>query len=147
MRDFLGLKFPVGDLTSSQFAENLDVRKVSVSDDILAHVRLWTFADTYLVDHLQETCLHLLHRDLVDFQINAESVGEIIDLIEYVWDNTLVSDHGGFSGGPHEAFRLLVLKYALAHGDELIKFPEFADWLDIEDTQFSCDFRQGRIDC
>jgi hypothetical protein len=146
MREFLELKFPVGDLTSAQFADNLKVRKVCVSDDIVAHARLWAFADTYLVDHLQDTCLHLLHRDLVGFRINAESVGDIIDLIEYVWDNTLEPNDRGRSVGSHRLLRSLILKYILAHGDELSSYSEFADWLDAEDAPFLRDFRTGRLD-
>ena len=81
----------------------------------------------YLVESLKELCLHKLHRDLLAFDLKKDNVKEVIDLLEYTYENTADVDNG--SGGVGTDLRNLVMAYAASKADELIRFEKFRELL------------------
>ena len=61
------------------------------TDVFLSHARLWSFADRYDVVNLQRLTLHLLHRTLTVYTLHEKRVGDILTLIQFVYENTVSS--------------------------------------------------------
>lgn len=79
----------------------------SPKPDLLAHAKIYLLADKYFVDSLKDQSLKSLHRDLCNFDINHQTAGEILDLINYCYNNN--TGDSVMSGG--NALRSLVIEY------------------------------------
>lgn len=68
---------------------------ISYKPDLLFHAKLCVFATRYLVLSLQTQCLISLHRDLESFKLSTETASQILDLLEYTYENTGKQEPGG----------------------------------------------------
>lgn len=98
---------------------------ISSEPDLLAHAKTYVFATRYLVDSLRDQCLKSLHRDLCNFSLNSRSISHILDLLQYVYEQT----------GRHEpvgclSLRKLVIHYASCEARTLIENTRFRHLLD-----------------
>lgn len=124
------------------------------TESVYVHAELYVFAEKYMIDSLRDLCLHKLHRDLCEFKLSPNNVGEIEQLLIYTYDNTAApkvhdDDFEKFSlaapGGPavgHHDLRNLVMTYAVAHAKKLISFPSFEEML-YGGGELVCDFARG----
>jgi hypothetical protein len=127
-------KYDFGRIKHKDFSKNLKFRKpfIQPSGDILAHAKLWVFADRYLVSDLQDLCLHMLYRELLVFKISENSVLDIFELLTYVYDpdNTRESDEDTVENGEEgyvNELRDLVVSYAACIINELREFMEYRE--------------------
>ncbi|KAJ4992680.1 hypothetical protein SVAN01_01726 [Stagonosporopsis vannaccii] len=92
----------------------------------LAHARLYTLADTYMVHPLKEFALHRLHNALKVFQLHPERLGDIVELARYAYE------HGEdrSEDGKIDAMRDLVVEYVACEMKELGKHAEFRNLMD-----------------
>lgn len=95
---------------------------------LVRHAELFVFANTYLIDDLQELCLHKLHQDLLVFDLKENGAGEVVDLLEYCYCNTEQADKD-FPGVGAE-LRELVIAYATAMAGDLVCIAEFRTMLE-----------------
>lgn len=95
-------------------------KKDEPSDDLIDHARLWVFAECYDIPALRDLCLHKLHRDLIMFNLSERNSDKLVNLLEYIADNTMESQHSveGLTSGEC-ALRNLLLRYTICHTDVL----------------------------
>lgn len=94
----------------------------------------------YMIDGLRDICLHMLHRDLVDLSLSAETIASVIDLVDFTYANT-ADDDRGVPGGE---LRYLVLSFMISRKKELAAFPEFEELL-VQGGNFVLDFFRGTL--
>ena len=130
--------YAVGGLPHAVFAARLsgEIPSIGLSDKLRCHAMLYCFAMQYLIGPLQDACIHMLHRDVNAFSIEADNVSEAVELIRYTYDNTNAEKTNG------GALRDLVMDFVLARKDELSKFSEFEALL-FEGGDFGLDFFRG----
>lgn len=129
-------KYDVGKIKHKDFSKNLKFRRpfIRMSGDLLAHAKLWVFADRYLIQDLKDLCLHMLHRELLFFNINRYSVLEIFELLSYVYDpeNTRNSDEDTLDNGEElyvNELKGLAISYATCIIHELREFKQYRETL------------------
>ena len=81
----------------------------------------------YLIEGPKQLCLHKLHRDLMVSEPEEDNVAEVIELLEYTYDNTAKKEHN--SEGVGIELRDLVMAYAASKALELISFEKFREML------------------
>ena len=80
---------------SKEFNQNQDYSKV-----FLGHASLYVLGDLWLVDSLKSLALYKLHKTLCAFQINNESVDDILALTRYAYSEEVEgADHDEGIGG------------------------------------------------
>ncbi|KAI9783313.1 MAG: hypothetical protein M1816_001411 [Peltula sp. TS41687] len=84
----------------------------------LCHARLYVFADKYLIRPLQDLCLHKLQRTLAKFTLYEERVGDIVELMRYVYS---VGDGSDSMDG----LRSLLAHYAACVVEDLARSNKF----------------------
>lgn len=89
--------------------------------------QLYCLADRYLVPELPEICLHILHRELVEFIITDESTEILIALLHYTYEHT--GDDGDILDDTCDALRILVMSYIKEHSTSLMEYENFRDAL------------------
>lgn len=98
------------------------------SNDLIAHARLFVFADRYLIDPIKGLCLHKLHRDLAYFKLTAATAPRLFELLDFTNKNT-GSDTGMSCGetetGMGKDLRDLVVAYAAAQAKKLVEYDAF----------------------
>lgn len=94
----------------------------------LCHAELYMFADRYDIPTLRDLCLWKLHKCLIAFTVFPERVGDVIKLIEYVYQNTAGSDR----------LRELIAHYASIILEELMTDNNFSEGI-LEMAPFSKD--------
>lgn len=97
-------------------------------DDLVQHARLYVFADKRCIKDLECMALYKLHRDLCAFSLSADNVSKVVELIEYVYDNTPSPDNGTIPPA-HKSLRGLMLAYVEELAHELIEYQEFKSML------------------
>lgn len=55
---------------------------------LMAHAQVYVFADYHGIDKLQSLALRQMHRLLVQFPVTYETVGSILELVQYTYENT-----------------------------------------------------------
>lgn len=95
-------------------------KKDQPSDDLIDHAKLWVFAECYDIPALRDLCMHKLHRDLIMFDLSERNSDELVNLLEYIADNTMESQHSveGLTSG-ESPLRNLLLRYTVCHTDIL----------------------------
>lgn len=91
------------------------------TDVFLSHARMYVFADYYGIGRLQFLALNKLRRALTSFNLQAESYGDIIQLVRYSFEQTVenwVQD---------DELRSLICLYAACKVEDLWKDTEFKD--------------------
>ena len=98
-------------------------------NNLIAHAKLWVFAECYDILTLQQLSLFKLHRDLCAFKVGSESTKAFVDVLGYAYSNT--ADHNGekeLTEGKY-GLRELVLAYAVCHADALVEIEDFMSLL------------------
>ena len=125
-------KYDVGSTTYSIFAAQLDniIPSVSRSNDLSSHAKLYCFAMQYMIDNLQDACLHILYRDMVAFKVDSNSIAYVVELIRHTYENTSAATEADEGQGRSEdrsgaKLRDLVLQFALAGKEKLRNSADF----------------------
>lgn len=119
--DFKTEEFGAMSMLHSELRDYLQhQKKDEPSDDLIDHARLWVFAECYDIPALRDLCLHKLHRDLIMFNLSEHNSDGLVDLLEYIADNTMESQHSVEGLTPGECtLRNLLLRYTICHPDIL----------------------------
>ncbi|KAF2270883.1 hypothetical protein CC78DRAFT_573242 [Lojkania enalia] len=91
----------------------------------LAHARLYSFANMYLVEPLKALALHKLQKTLNEFNIFNRRVGDIIELIRYTYSSDHTPDRK--EDGTIDPLRKLVVEYTVYEIDKIGKSREFVE--------------------
>lgn len=98
------------------------------SNEVASHARLYIFAHRFMIAPLQKLCLHKLHRDLTSLKLDETIVSELIELLQFTYQNTS-SDakigSGHTEAGVGKELRSLVITYAACKAEKLVKYKEF----------------------
>ena len=100
------------------------------SNVFLCHARIYVFADYHGIDDLQTLSLLNLRRALTRFVLHADGCGDIIQLVQYCYENTIEK------GSPGDALQSLICFYAACKMEDLWKDAVFQD-LTISLPEFS----------
>lgn len=140
---FAAFVYDVNGMHHQIFASKLDnaLPPVARSNDVSCHAKLYSFAMTYMIDGLRSVCLHMLHRDLVDLTLSAETIASVIELVDFAYANTAGDDQSA----PGGELRYLVLSFVISRKKELAAFPEFEELL-IHGGDFVLDFFRGTLE-
>lgn len=98
------------------------------SDDLIEHARVFVFADKWCIKDLESMALYKLHRDLCTFKLCAGNVSKVVELVDYVYDNTPSQEDEAILAAD-KTLRGLVLAYVEELAAELIGFQEFKSML------------------
>ncbi|ORY08704.1 hypothetical protein BCR34DRAFT_616239 [Clohesyomyces aquaticus] len=93
---------------------------------LLAHARLYAFANVRLVDSLKALALHKLQQTLLNFKLYRKRVGDVIELARYAYSNEHTPDRGSREV---DSLRRLVVEYISSEVDIIGECPEFVDLL------------------
>lgn len=93
--------------------------------DFLAHAKIYVFASRYLIDPLREQCLKSLHRDLCSLSLNEKTTTFVLDLLEYIYEQTSRQEPDGC-----HSIRMLVILYISCEVQKLIENTRFRSILD-----------------
>ncbi|KAL7912611.1 hypothetical protein GGI35DRAFT_256811 [Trichoderma velutinum] len=91
------------------------------TDVFLCHARTYVFADCYGIEVLQTLALRKLRQALTQFKLYAKGCGDIIQLVQYCFDET------ADKGEQADPLRSLVCLYAACKVEDLWKVAEFRD--------------------
>lgn len=145
---FTEFEYPASGLSHASFRHLLD--GLSPLDlptaSLVTHAMLYVFGEMYLIRPLQKQCLHKLHRDLSDIDLDMEGNRRAaIDLIAYTYANTASTD--GVGEGSGAELRYLVSAYAFCMERHLIGFDEYRSYLAAaESSEFQRDVSFHRYD-
>jgi hypothetical protein len=97
----------------------------SSNPNLLAHAKIYVFAERYLIDSLRNQCLKSLHRDLCNFSLNLQNMKQILDLLKYTYEQTSRQSSAGTN-----SLRSVVIHYASCEIRTLVKDTRFRSLLD-----------------
>jgi hypothetical protein len=100
---------------------------------LLAHARLHCFAHVRLITPLKALTLDKLYKTLLNFNLYAERVGDIIRLARYVYSNPDLPDRGDEAA--LDDLRKLVVDYIVCEIDTIGKYGEFTKYVE-EGSEF-----------
>ena len=137
-REFMNRKFGSFYLTHDDLRTHLDNMRPQdkVAIKVIQHAKLCVFADQYLLQPLIDLCLHKLHRDLLEYDIEENGVQEIVDLLNYVYENTSSSE---VAAGARWDLRDLVMTFAVCKAEMLVEDPAFGVLME-SGTEVASDF-------
>ncbi|KAI9673843.1 MAG: hypothetical protein M1829_003961 [Trizodia sp. TS-e1964] len=93
------------------------------TNHFLSHAELCVFAIEWEVPALFIFALEKLHRSLISFMVHRERVGDIIKLVDYVYQKTESKGQGG-------CLRSMVSRYMLARSKDFLLTEEYMGLLD-----------------
>ena len=105
------------------------------SNDLLAHARLFIFADKWLVSPLRELTLHKLHRDLSEYSIEEHGIIELIRILKYCFYELPAGDERSPESREDSQptnfseLKELIITYAACRSEEFMKYTEFRTML------------------
>jgi hypothetical protein len=136
--EFKDKKFGSIDLSHDDLRKHLDNMRPrdEIAADIIQHAKLFVFADQYLVQPLKDLCIHKLHRDLLEYDIEVNGVAEIADLLAYTYNNTPPELDGKGSGFE---LRDLVMTFAACKAEVLVDDAAFITMME-DGTEVSSAF-------
>lgn len=91
----------------------------------LSHARLYVFAEKYDIRPLKNLSLHKLQRTLSEFNLYLERVGDVVELLQYIYENT-----GEHENGKVDDLRSLVAHYTACVVEKLAENDEFQGLLE-----------------
>ena len=103
------------------------------TDVFLSHTYMYVFAEKFDIQPLKRLALRYLHQTLAGFTLWPESVGDIVVLARFVYDNTSVPLNGV------EPMRDMLKRYICYEMDVLVGAADFKDLLE-EDKELLHDF-------
>lgn len=119
-RDFLQLKLRLrSPLRSTHLIDEAPV----TSPALIMHAKLNAPADMWGIEELVRQTVEGMYKDLCVFKPTAENIEELVDMIEYVWENSTEED----SSADKMDMRSMLLAYIQNQAEELYKFSEFKD--------------------
>lgn len=98
------------------------------SNHLIAHARLFIFADRYLIESLKGLCLHKLHRDLVCFKLTDAMAPELFELLDFTDKNTegdTETAEEDVETDLSKDLRDLVVAYAALQAKKLVEYDAF----------------------
>lgn len=93
---------------------------------LIFHAKLYVFATQYLIEPLREQCLHALHRCLVRCDTLGVTVSDVLDLLEYTYQESGREE----PAGKPCSLRELVILFAACESSSLNRDPRFRELLD-----------------
>lgn len=123
--------YPVAGVSHDAYTMKLqfDSPAFAYSENLLGHAKLYCFAMVYMIYSLKQLCLHLLHRDMLQFNVTPDTVAAATELIEYTYANTIAVDSNGENHYTGDYIRDLVVEFAFENHLELSKLPLFKQLL------------------
>lgn len=94
------------------------------TDVFLSHTYMYVFAEKFDIQPLKRLALRYLHQTLAGFTLWPESVGDIVVLARFVYDNTSVPLNGA------EPMRDMLKRYICYEMDVLVGTADFKDLLE-----------------
>ncbi|OAL20619.1 hypothetical protein AYO22_08628 [Fonsecaea multimorphosa] len=89
----------------------------------LCHARLYVFSDKYFIEPLEELVLQKLRLTLSSFKLHPQRVGDVVELLNYTYENTPAYD------GKIDKLRNLVSDYLVCHIEKIVHNAEFINLL------------------
>lgn len=118
--------------TDGALQENLDYDKyltaATPSNNPLIHAKLYIFADKWLIKPLKALCLGKLHKDLVNYEMDASTIPNLIETIRYAYAGV---DYYT-PDAADSALRELIITYVAAEADVLVQARGFRELLQQE---------------
>ncbi|KAF2254762.1 hypothetical protein BU26DRAFT_144802 [Trematosphaeria pertusa] len=114
--------------------------RLSFAPVLLAHAKLYSIADRYIILALKDLALHKLHKDLMNFHFSpqrAERTRDIVELARFAYSNDNTMDRG--DDGHLDDLRELVVEFMVLQIHIMEKSGEFEELLE-EGGQFVLDF-------
>jgi predicted RecB family nuclease len=102
---------------------------------LLAHARLYTFAEMRLVGPLKSLALNKIHKTLMGFSLYDQRIGDIVAVTRYAYENG--SDRAG--NGTLNELRQMLVEYMACEVDTIGKHKDFRALLE-EGGEFVTDF-------
>lgn len=90
----------------------------------LCHVRLYVLAEKWDIQPLKTLSKAKLHQALINFNLFAERVGDIVALLRYLYVNTPDND------GTKDDLRDLVMHYVVCHYTTIAVSEDFLNLMD-----------------
>ncbi|KAF1994261.1 hypothetical protein P154DRAFT_448023, partial [Amniculicola lignicola CBS 123094] len=139
---FNGRKYLGGDGPKALMLEQFEPKSNSGADQnftpvFLAHARLYCFAYIRLIAPLKALTLDKLHRTLMGFKLYTKRVGDIIELVRYVYSNPDLPDRS--DNGQIDGLKNLVVEYIVCEIDWIGRRDEFLKYME-EGGEFVGDF-------
>ena len=100
----------------------------------LCHAQLYVFADAQDIQELKTLALEELHAVLAVFELHLERTIDVLDLLHYVYDNTVSPLHG------EEPLRRLMSDYVSFEMDTLMLDGRFCDLILVDGGDMLADF-------
>lgn len=101
-------------------------RFVNFYEPLMCHAELYVFADRYDIPTLRDMCLYRLHQTLISFTVYWERLGDIVRLIEYVYDNTCLRSA---ETGTTDKLRDMLSHFVYTTLDDFMQCEEFKERL------------------
>jgi hypothetical protein len=93
---------------------------------------VYVFAHEYQIERLEDMCLRKLHEDLRTFEVTPASNGDVMELLEFTYQNTTrLFDR-------EDGLRMLVIQYVACVAKKLTRHINFRDLLD-SDAEMASD--------
>jgi hypothetical protein len=118
---YLATGTPNIDLSDQSLPKENSAPNQNFTPILLAHARLYTFADMRLIHPLKNLALHKLHATLLNFQLYEQRVCDVVELARYAYDNGV---DRGVKGELNE-LRQLVVEYMVCEVDTIGKHQAF----------------------
>jgi hypothetical protein len=122
---FANLQLPTVDKDSFPVIESSGVEKNTSKmydySQAFCHVHLYTFAEKYQINSLKNLILCNLHKVLRDTKFHPSRIGDLCDMIRYVYQNTpeLISQE--------EPLRSMLVHYVACNFERLVLTEEFQE--------------------
>ena len=104
------------------------------TDIFLCHAQLYVFADAQDIQELKTLALEELHAVLAVFELHLERTIDVLDLLNYVYDNTVNPLHG------EEPLRKMMSDYVSFEMDTLMLDGRFRDLILVDGGDMLADF-------
>lgn len=120
-RNYLSMGDPKAEMLQSFEPQYNTTSRQNFTAILLAHARLYTFAEMRLIQPLSNLALHKLHKTLRGFQLYDRRVSDVLELARYAYD------HGPdrTSNGTVDDLRDLIVQYIACEIDTIGKHKDF----------------------
>ena len=132
--DFLELMYGTPDDRRSVWVPRANTKpSEDYTDTFLSHARLYVFAEMFDIQPLKGLVLRRLHQTLASFTVWPDCVGDVVELLTFIYGNTLPAHNG------EEPMRIMLSQYVGFEMDKMLKAVAFRDLLQ-QNQDFLNDF-------
>ncbi|KAK5949686.1 hypothetical protein OHC33_009283 [Knufia fluminis] len=112
-------------LTHREFSDHIESHRSGCgkASDLVEQAKVYIFANQYMIADLEDVALHKMHRNLNAFNLNADTIDDLIDLHLLTYADT--SDDGDILKGTSDRLRDLVMGYIADRASDLSKYETF----------------------